>query len=513
MFQAIRRFPLLFLGLVALVPRLYQLNSPLIGIHSWRQADTAAIARNFYAIPLTLSQLTQFFYPQVDWGGGAAAETEFPLYPAIVSGLYRLIGPQTAGARLVTVLFSLIGLYFLYRLIERSFNRSVAFWSALFYAILPTSVFYGRTVQPESLVMMGTLGGLYFFKRWTDGEKGRDLLLSWILSAIATLTKVLPLVYLGIPLLFLATAKYKVRVFRRLDLWIYAISLLGVTFAWYYHAHQIYLDTGLTFGFWSASTNRYRWIELLSFQFWSDILLRLIVRHFAIFGFIVVLIGLSYQRQKVEDYLWEVGLVSSLLANAIAPTSSYIHEYYQLPTVLYSLVFVGKVYSRTFTTASDPSFTQQPANRKISPRLLKAALVLTFIAGSLIYAIDYMSLEAADSSEVYYLSTQIQKHTPADSKVLATTQSDPTLLYLANRKGWLISPGEISAKRLSAARKQGADFLVGSYEVVQSYVPFEDEAQKEKVRSLLSDLSKNSPSAACKPLVNDERIFIAPLCE
>ena len=371
MIPIIQRFSLLFLSLVALIPRLYNLNSPVIGVHAWRQADTAAMARNFYQVPLAIGNLWQFFYPQVDWGGGGTAETEFPLYPTVVSGLYRLTGAHTLYARSVTVLFSLIGLYFLYRLIERCFNRSVAFWSALCYSILPMSVFYGRTVQPESLVMMSTLGGLYFFKQWIDEEKGRDLFVSWVFSAIAFLTKVLPLVYLGIPLLFLATVKYKIRIFRRLDLWIYAIALLTVTFVWYYHAHQIYLDTGLTFGFWSGDTNRYRWLDLLTFRFWGDILLRLVVRHFAVFGFIVMLMGLTYKRQKVEDYLWEVGLLSSVLANAIAPTSSYIHEYYQLPTMLYGLVFIGKVYSNAFPLGAMRSLTPT----KQSARWLTIALL------------------------------------------------------------------------------------------------------------------------------------------
>jgi len=507
--RVIQRFPLLFLGAIALIPRLYHLNSPIIGVHAWRQADTAAMARNFYRMQLShpgLNNLWRFFYPQVDWGGGGYAETEFPIYPAIVSWLYRLTGDDMLYARLVTVLFSLIGLYFLYRLVELCFDRSVAFWSALFYAILPLSVFYGRTVQPESLVMMSTLGGLYFFKRWTVSEQKRDLVFSWGLSAIALLTKVLPLIYLGIPLLFLAVLKFKGRIVRRLDLWIYVIALLAVTFAWYYHAHQIYLDTGLTFGFWSNDTDRYSWIDLLSIKYWADILLRLAVRHFAIFGFIVALIGLTYKRHQLEDYLWEVGLGSSLLANALAPTSSYIHEYYQLPTMLYGLVFIGKVYSKTFNSNLNQTPPVSSASR---PSFwLATALTLTFITGPLIYSLDYMQLENVRSSKVYQLAQQIQAQTPAEAKVLATTGGDPSLLYLANRKGWLIQPEDVSLARLKTAKEDGADFLVGSYEIVQSYAPFEDDGQKANIREILA---RPTPDF-CKPLVNNSQAFISPIC-
>ena len=494
--RMVRRFPLLFLSAIALLPRLYHLNSPVIGVHSWRQADTAAMARNFYEMQLAhpgLNNLWRFFYPQVDWGGGGYAETEFPIYPAVVSWVYRLAGDHTLFARLVSAVFSLLGLYFLYRLVELCFDRSVAFWSALFYAILPLSVFYGRTVQPESLVMMSVLGGLYFFKRWTVREHPWDLLWSWGLSAIALLTKVLPLIYLGIPLLFLAVVTYRGRVVRRWELWLYAIALLAATYAWYAHAHQIYIDTGLTFGFWSDDTDRYSWADLLSLKYWSDILLRLLVRHFAIFGFIIAVIGLTYKRNKPEDYLWEVGLVSSLLANALAPTSSYIHEYYQLPVMLYGLVFIGKVYSKAFDSQST---------------WLSTALILTFLTGSIIYSIDYMPPEQATTSKVYQLAQQIKDQTPSDAKVLATTGDDPTLLYLAHRKGWLIHPEDVSLERLEAAKGDGADFLVGSYEIVQSYAPFEDESQKENIRQLLAEPT----SKACKPAVNNQQIFISLLC-
>ena len=40
--------PILFLLALALSVRLYNINSPIIGTHSWRQSDTAAMARSFY---------------------------------------------------------------------------------------------------------------------------------------------------------------------------------------------------------------------------------------------------------------------------------------------------------------------------------------------------------------------------------------------------------------------------------------------------------------------------------
>ncbi|KPQ37765.1 MAG: 4-amino-4-deoxy-L-arabinose transferase and related glycosyltransferases of PMT family [Phormidesmis priestleyi Ana] len=535
--RAVGRFPLLFLTLLALVPRVYHLDAPVIGVHSWRQADTAAIARNFYETMLAhpgLSELWRFAYPQVDWGGGGYAETEFPLYPALVSLLYRLFGPHEVYARGLSVVFSVVGLYFLYRLVTLCFDRTVAFWSALFYAILPLSVFYGRTIQPESLVIMSSLGGLYYFWRWLAGVRlagvnqeqeenrdrerqsltplrffgnGQNLFFSGIFVAIALLLKVLPMVYVGLPLLFLAAIKFRFKIFWQWQLWLYALGILGVTALWYMHAHNIFLASGLTFGFWSGDTDRYTFSSLLSVQYWLDIIFRVMVRHFAVVGFFVALVGLTFQRQKAADWMWEVGLLSSFLAGALAPASSYVHEYYQLPVMFFGVVFVGKVFARVFAFpgTARPALTLQKNQKRARwhQPALTVALVLTLLTGSTIYAIDYMKLERSADSTVYALAELVQKNTPPGAKLLVTTGGDPTLLYLSHRQGWMISPDEVSAERIEAAAGDGADFLVGSYEIVQSYAEFVDESQKENIRALLRQ--------GRSPLVNNERAFIAPL--
>ena len=72
---------LLALGLVVRLPHL---GMPPIGVHSWRQSDTAAIARNYR------EHGYRFGMPQVDWGGAGPGyvESEFPLYPYSASLLY-----------------------------------------------------------------------------------------------------------------------------------------------------------------------------------------------------------------------------------------------------------------------------------------------------------------------------------------------------------------------------------------------------------------------------------------
>ena len=63
---------------LGVILRLIQLQAPILGIHSWRQADTAAMARHFAL------EGTPIWLPQIDWSGASPGyvECEFPLLPA-----------------------------------------------------------------------------------------------------------------------------------------------------------------------------------------------------------------------------------------------------------------------------------------------------------------------------------------------------------------------------------------------------------------------------------------------
>ena len=428
--------------------------------------------------------------------GGAVlqgfAETEFPIYSYGVALVYKILGFSEAYGRLVSILCALIGIYFLYKLVALICDRQIAFWSVFFYAILPLNVFYSRTLQPESMLLMASIVGLYGFVWWLREHHDRYLILSVIFVTLACLIKVLPVVYVGLPLLFLAAVHFKSRLFFQWRLWLYAAVILGTTAAWYVHAHQIFLETGLTFGFWGTDSARYTWNDLLRLQFWGDILLRLVVRHFAVLGIILFLVGLLSRRRFAQERLFDVGLLSVLLACALAPTSSYVHEYYQLPLMIYAVPFMGKAWVAVMAGSS-----------LFRKRLFVGCLVLMFVAGAAIYTLDYMLRERPQQSAVYTLAQQVKATTPPNALVISVTAGDPNLLYLSHRKGWLVSPGEISPDFLAAKVAAGADYLIGSYQVVESHSAFTDEPQKAAIRAIIDD--------QLEVVVQTERFYIARL--
>lgn len=480
----IRKQPLLFLLTLALSLRLYNISAPLIGTHSWRQSDTAAMSRNFYRNGYNL------FFPEIDWGGiHGYCETEFPIYSFIVALLYKVFGAHDFLGRLTSTVCFIVLIYFLYKLVLNYFNHRVAFWACFVYAILPLNIFYSRTFQPESMLLMCCVIGIYYFSNWLDSEKHIDLILSCVFVSLACLIKVLPIIYLGIPILYLAWTKFGIKLFSKFSLWAYSIFTIGSVFLWYSHAHNIFLEYGNTFGFSADTTNRYDYSILLTLSFWTELIFRTIFRHFAIFCFPIFIVGLFIARKREREYVFDVWLVSVMLTQILVPVTSVVHEYYQLPFMIPAVVFIGKACDRYFNT-----------NRKA----IVTCLCLALVTGSIIYATGYMSVEKPEQSELIKLADQIKSITPKDALVISSTGGDPTLLYLSDRQGWLIDR-DINEKYISSKQKLGAKYLVGSFDFIENYNMIPD-LQKETINHKVNYILKKYPN-----LVQDGKNFISKI--
>ena len=138
-----------------------------------------------------------------------------------------------------------------------------------------------------------------------------------------------------------AWLRYGPGLLRRFELWLVAAFTIGLTGAWYWHAHQLFLQTGLSFGFWGAGANRYSWGELIGPNYWGNLLLRTGVRGLAVLGLPLLVIGLMNRQIKAEARLLPIGLAAVLAAGALAPQSSGVHEYYQLPLLLFACPLMG----------------------------------------------------------------------------------------------------------------------------------------------------------------------------
>ena len=473
-FDGFSIWPIVFVGLFL---RLVNINALVLGVHSWRQADTASIARNF------LSNNFIFWLPQVNWSGSTNGfvECEFPLYQYLVAYLYKIFGVNEIFARGLSVVFGCLSILFLFRLIKRVFDVQVAWWGSFFYAILPACVFYSRTIQPESLMMFL---GIFSLERWLafiEDNKKKNLFLSWVSFTLAVLIKILPLFWIGIPILITGFQKSLIVKYR---LYLYPVLTIFICFLWYSHAYKLGQSTGLSFGLWGSDTDRYSWSILFELRFYIDLFIRILFRNFVLLAFPLLI--LSIQEVGINN-IFVIGILSVLLSGLVSPISYSIHEYYQLPIMIFScpLMGVGFIKLKNFVVRSR--------------FVINLFITLLCFASLIILKLDYWDLENPNNQPIWHTADLVKNSTNSSDLIISVTGSDPTLLYLSNRKGWLLSPDNINNTKISELRDKGAKYIAGSWEVIESYNRFFDNTQKEYLKQILcSSFSLFEPSnTAC----------------
>lgn len=437
---------ILVLVFATLVPRLLQVQAPITGHHAWRQADTGAMARNFADYGFDL------LHPQIDWGGATPGyvESEFPLYSFVVAILYRVFFPADFWGRIVSILCGGATVWGLYRLVRRQVNEGTAFWAALFYAVVPLNVYFSRAVMPESAMLMASVLGVLLFSEWLE-RGGWALHLgsaAWI--ALAILLK-LPALYLGGPLLFLAWNRFGRHMWIEGRLWIWAVLVLAPVVLWYTHAHAIYRSSGLTFGIWTTSTDKWgTFAPLATVKFYNDVFFKSIAeRHLTYAGFGLLLLGLFVSRRRRDERLFDVWLLSMLVYFAVVPVGNQVHDYYQLPFTLPAAVYAGKAL-----------------NRFSGRRPRTAIAVSVAILAAAVPVLSALRLEALLRKEtrdtpLFRLAAAVAAHTRPEDRVVALDRNDPIWLYRCNRKGWHANTNDLTLEFLILRQAEGARYLIG----------------------------------------------------
>ncbi len=428
---------LIALMLFGLLCRLFNLATPLLDYHSWRQTDTAAIARNFYYNGFNI------FYPQIDWGGAGPGyvEAEFQLVPFIIAIFYKIFGVHEYVARLVIIAFSVGSIYLLYKMVRIYYSRRVAIFSAIFFIISPMELYFGRTVMPDSAMIFFSIGSLYFFNKWTNDEKNGSLILAIICTTLAFLVKISTL-YLGLPLLWLAYTKYGKRFLFEPKLYIFTILILIPPVMWYYFAHSVLAQYN-TFDFWNlGSGSKFASLETLTDPWiYTTLATRLVIYIFTPVGLLLFIYALSL-KTKLKDYVFHFWVLAVIIFFLLVPLGNIGNDYYQRALIPAVAVFVGRALSEVYE------------KKKILPFILVA-----FISISSVY---YMAPAYDQGYVILDAGTMVDKVTSQNDLIITTSWigSSPNILYYSNRKGWVVPAERWSEETIEQMKVQGAKFLV-----------------------------------------------------
>lgn len=429
--------------------RLVHVWAPPIGHHGWRQTDTAAIARNF------VEEGPDLLHPRVDWRGATSGfvECEFPVYQWALAALYRVVGVREVAGRLLSIALSLATLALLYCLARAIADRATALWASGLFAIMPMPVFFGRAIMPDALLLASSAGALLAAIRWRRTGEGWALALSALGTTLACLIKPHTLV-LGLPLAWLAYRRHGARAFLRPELLAYASLVFAALALWFAHAHDLGRATGLSVGVWGYGTDKWgNWTMPLSGTFWRRVLEGWLGRHYlAYFGAPLALWGLLSKSAGADEGVMRAWLAGLLVATIVVARGTFVHDYYLLPVTLPFSYYLGKAFARGLAPAAG------------APRALRAGVAMALLGMVVVSAsvtAGYLRREDQRRSADLRLAEAARAVIPANARVVTLDDDDPSLLYLAHRKGWHAGARDLLGDGLARRHAEGAQFLMG----------------------------------------------------
>lgn len=432
--------------------RLYRFDNPIADWHSWRQADTSAVSRNF------VFHGFDFLHPHFDDlsnipSGKDNPEgyrfVEFPLYNVAQAGVSLLFGGLTLEewGRIVTIFSSLSSTIFLYLLVKKYSDGMTAGFAAFFYALIPYDIYYGRVILPDPSMVAATLAGIYFFDKWVERVHSSQFtvhscsyyFLSILFVAAAFLLKPYALFFV-LPIVYIAYQKWGMRLFLQWQLWIFAIVSLSPLVFW--RVWMTRYPEGIPASNWLFNGNGIRFHP----AFFRWILYERVIKLISGYTGIAFLLLGAYKtiHLKHQGFFLSFAL-SSLLYVCVIATGNVQHDYYQIlimPTIA-MLYGIGATFLWTHKSRllGLPLF-----------RLLFIASFVSMFFYSWYIVRDYFNI---NNRAIMVAGAAVDRLTPKDALVMAPLDGDTSFLYQTKRRGW-----PSFQDGLPKMIEKGADYLV-----------------------------------------------------
>lgn len=439
---------LLLIIILASGLRVYKLNIPLADHHSWRQSDTAAVARNF------IKEGWDFLRPKIDnktplHPGKPNDQRLFlvepPIYNSLVAVFYRFLGVKEQWARLVSIIFSLGSLIFLYLIANYYYDQKVGLLSAFFFAVLPYNIYYSRVILPESMIVFWTLGMIWWAVKWLKNEKFSNYFFFLVFSAVSFSQKSFPL-FLVLPLFYLFLNKYKKKIFLqpKLYFWLIFSFLPLVVWRWWIGNYP----EGIPANYWLLNQGDIRFKGAFFYWIFAKRIGELILGYW---GLPLLVLGLirKWGRENWFVYFW---ILAIFIYISVFAAGNVTHDYYQIPLIPVLCIFLAK-------GANFLLFEKMENFNKSLCRLVFVCCLLMMLAFSWYQVRDFYNIQ----SGVDLAGKWIDENTPQNALVLTGDSNDATLLYNCNRWGW--SGGYASnfpnePLVIEEVKKMGASFYV-----------------------------------------------------
>ena len=415
---------LVALLLAGFLVRLYKIENPVADWHSWRQADTSAVTRNFVKYGIDV------FRPRYDDLSDVSGKglfnpdgyrfVEFPVFNLIHLLVFKALPFLTLeiAGRLTAVISSIASAWLIFLLVRRRTSPVPALLSAAFFLFLPYNIYFSRVILPDPLMVTLFLASLNFFDIWFTRGKTKNLVLGTVFGSLAVLVKPIALFFL-LPLVWQFWNKFKMKVFRRKEVILSVIGILlpfGIWRLWENNFPQ-----GIPANMWLLNGNKIRFKGAFFRWIFGERVAYLILGSWGLFPFISGVIAAA----SAHFYLitWVLSAVLYLFTFA---TGNIQHDYYQIPIIPAMAVMLS--LGSVSLWRREQNFLSTWTKRGILVICLAFMMAFSWYQIRGLYQVNHWEIVAAGKA--------VDRLTPKDAVVVAPYLGDTAFLYQTNRRGF-----------------------------------------------------------------------------
>ena len=443
---------LIIILLLAFVVRMYRINFPLADWHSFRQADTASVTREYVKHGVDLLHPRYHDLSNIQSGTKVQGRdniegwrmVEFPFVNGLIASVLRIF-PQFSlvlVSRLFSIFASLGTIVFIFFLAQRVFSKEVAILSSLTFAILPYSIFYSRVILPEPFMLMFSTGSIFFFLQWLVKRRNYWLLCSAVFLSLAMLLKpyvvFTGLAYLALMILYIRKLQplSLTKVAKTIAL-LLLFAIISITPFLFWRLWIVQYPSGIPASDWLFNGNHIRfrpaWFRWL---FWER-LTKLLLGYLGIilaFSASIPFFSLLKQKHNLVKIAahplilligWWIGIMAYLIVFA---TGNVQHDYYQNLLLPVLAITIGMGGMELFYWLK----------KRLTVNLAKLIVFAIFIGMEIFSWQQVKGFFNVNHWEYAQAGQFVDQNTPPSAKVIAPANGDTVFLFQTNRTGWPI---------------------------------------------------------------------------
>lgn len=476
---------LLAIVLLAFVLRLYKISNPIADWHSFRQADTASVTREFVKHGVDFLRPKYHDLANVQSGGENQGRdnvegwrmVEFPIINGLLAYLLRALPflDLVIVSRLASIVASLFSIVLLASMVKRVYGEKVSLLTALFFAVLPYSVYYSRVILPEPFLVTFSLASMWAYFNHLETKRWKWMVFAVLLFGVALLVKPMAVFYIPVFFGIRWWKSFDIKLKDVVSAFVFGLSFLPLLF-WREWIKQYPIGVPSSDWLWNGVGKGTNLLPVYMIRFkpawWRWIfyerLTKLFLGFFGLIPFASGFISMLTIKDEIEKrrallFLggWTVAAFSYV---SIFAAGNVQHDYYQVPLIPFVSLALGLGTAFLFD-----SFM------RITTRKM-ALIVCSFIVGAGLFTAwkTIKGYYQVNNWPIVHAGKAVDRLLPPDAKVIAPYFGDTAFLFQTNRTGWSIG-FEIDKKIAEGAQyyvsvnyDDEANALMKKYKVVEA---------------------------------------------